>query len=164
MSLAPICWPHRSACSFGVSSGRPRHHAYERSLSSKNRLILLPPPLLLRTASRSDCRRRRRRRRHAAALPAEHNSRHAPSLVVLDDLDKIAPAEGGEGAGAAYDAQAARIAERLEDLLLAEGARHYLFCFCPLSVGAAVAVDAITPSPWFMLRGMRGVARARGPG
>ncbi|CAM9578627.1 unnamed protein product, partial [Hapterophycus canaliculatus] len=46
-------------------------------------------------------------------------SRHAPSLVVLDDLDKIAPAEGEDGAGA-FNAQAARIAERLEDLL-AEG-------------------------------------------
>ncbi|CAM9343475.1 unnamed protein product [Scytosiphon promiscuus] len=43
-------------------------------------------------------------------------SRHAPSLVVLDDLDKIAPAEGEEGAGA-FNAQAARIAERLQDLL-----------------------------------------------
>ncbi|CAM9982604.1 unnamed protein product [Ectocarpus sp. 12 AP-2014] len=42
--------------------------------------------------------------------------RHAPSLLVLDDLDKIAPAEGDEGAGA-FNAQAARIAERLEDLL-----------------------------------------------
>ncbi|CAM9368423.1 unnamed protein product [Ectocarpus fasciculatus] len=43
-------------------------------------------------------------------------SRHAPSLLVLDDLDKIAPAEGDEGAGA-FNAQAARIAERLEELL-----------------------------------------------
>ena len=41
--------------------------------------------------------------------------------MVLDDLDKIAPAEGEEGAGA-YNAQAARIAERLEDLL-ADGKR-----------------------------------------
>lgn len=47
-------------------------------------------------------------------------SRHAPSLLVLDDLDKIAPTEGDEGAGA-FNAQAARIAERLEDLLAQGG-------------------------------------------
>lgn len=38
----------------------------------------------------------------------------------MDDLDKIAPAEGDEGAGA-FNAQAARIAERLEDLLAQGG-------------------------------------------
>lgn len=42
-------------------------------------------------------------------------SRHAPSLIVLDDLDKIAPAEGEEAGP--FNAQAARIAERLEDLI-----------------------------------------------
>lgn len=36
--------------------------------------------------------------------------------MVLDDLDKIAPVEGDDGAGA-FNAQSARIAERLEDLL-----------------------------------------------
>lgn len=46
-------------------------------------------------------------------------SRHAPSLIVLDDLDKIAPLEGEEGAGP-FNAQSARISERLGDLL-AEG-------------------------------------------
>lgn len=53
---------------------------------------------------------------HRLLLPRLSCSRHAPSLVVLDDLDKIAPVEGDEGAGA-YNAQSARISERLEDLL-----------------------------------------------
>eukprot|EP00903_Cladosiphon_okamuranus_P011980 g11251.t1 len=61
-------------------------------------------------------------------------SRHAPSLVVLDDLDKIAPVEGDDGAGA-FNAQSARIAERLEDLLMEVAGE-----------AAAVAVLATTAS------------------
>lgn len=45
------------------------------------------------------------------------SSFHAPSLVVLDDLDKIAPAVEGDDAGP-FNAQAAHIAEKLEDLLM----------------------------------------------
>lgn len=43
-------------------------------------------------------------------------SHHAPSLVILDDLDKIAPAEGDDAEP--FNAQAARIAETLEDLFI----------------------------------------------
>lgn len=51
-----------------------------------------------------------------------YHSLHAPSLVVLDDLDKIAPVEGDEGGP--FNAQAMRIAEKLEDLLASGKSVH----------------------------------------
>lgn len=66
---------------------------------------------------------------------------HAPSLVVLDDLDKIAPAVEGDDAGP-FNAQAARIAEKLEDLMMT-GTCVYV---APLSAGRAVSEEEICPA------------------
>ncbi|CAN0052471.1 unnamed protein product, partial [Laminaria digitata] len=71
--------------------------------------------------------------------------RHAPSLVVLDDLDKIAPAEGEEDGGP-FNAQAARIAERLEELLGAAAESNAAVGVLATSLSAAALHPRLTRS------------------